>query len=349
MKKIGIIGVGGIAHFHMGQLLEIKECRITAICDIDPQKLSSVGEKLNIPKERRFTDYQDLIVCEEVEAVEICTPNYLHIPMAAAVAKAGKPFNVEKPLSTCLEAALPLVKQLEETPVKNMMCFSYRFMPAVRYAKWIMEKELIGDIVSVDVAYLKSSAFWEGRRLDWRFVKEYAGTGVLGDLGVHLIDMAEFLTGKISEVTAVCKTVVKQRKRVDSEELADVETDDYCSFLAKMEKDTTASFVISRCAYGNENTIKFDIYGTKGVLSFDLNQPEILKVCVGEIDLKSQDLHTVKVPGEFFIKQEQMFVDMLHGKECQYLPTVTDGLRCQKILDSLLLSSEEKRWVKIEE
>ncbi len=347
MKKIGIIGVGGIANVHIRQLLEVKDCEIAAICDINPERLEIIGEKLKIPKERRFAYYRDLIACKEVDAVEICTPNYLHIPMAAAAAKAGKPFNLEKPLSTCLGAAEPLVRQLKETPVANMMCFSYRFMPAVRYAKWIMEKGLIGDVVSVDVAYLKASAFMEGRRLDWRFVKEYAGTGVLGDLGVHLIDMAEFLMGEIREVTADCKIVVKQRKRLDSEELADVETDDYCSFLARLGKDTNASFVITRCAYGNANTIKFDLYGTAGVISFDLNQPEILKVCVGEIDLKSEALHTVKVPAQFHITQEQMFVDLLHEKECQYLPTVKDGLRCQKILDSILLSSKERRWVTI--
>lgn len=349
MKRIGIIGVGGIAQFHIGQLQEIKECKIVAICDIDPQKLLTVGEKLQIPEEQRFTEYQDLINCEEVDAVEICTPNYLHIPMAVAAANAGKPFNVEKPLSVCMEATKPLQEALAKNPVKNMMCFSYRFMPAVRYAKWIMENNLIGDVVSIDVAYLKSSAFWAGRRLDWRFVKQYAGTGVLGDLGVHLIDMAEFLTGKITEVAAECKIVVKKRKRLDSEELANVETDDYCSFLAKMDNGISAAFVITRCAYGNENTIKFDIYGTKGVISFDLNQPEILKVCVGEIDLKSEALHTVKVPQEYFMKQEQMFIDMLYEKECKYLPTVQDGLRSQKILDSLLLSSEEKRWVKVNE
>lgn len=349
MKRIGIIGVGGIAQLHIRQLQEIETCKIAAICDIDPQKLRTVGERLQIPDERRFIEYQDLIDCEEVDAVEICTPNYLHVPMAVAAVRAGKPFNVEKPLSVNMEAVKPLKEILSQNPVKNMMCFSYRFMPAVRYAKWIMENHLIGDVVSIDVAYLKSSAFWTGRRLDWRFVKEYAGTGVLGDLGVHLIDMAEFLTGNITEVVAECKTVVKKRKRLDSEELADVETDDYCSFLAKIDHDIDASFVITRCAYGNENTIKFDIYGTKGVISFDLNQPEILKVCVGEIDLKSEALHTVKVPQEYFIKQEQMFIDMLYEKECKYLPTVQDGLRSQKILDSLLLSSEEKRWVKIEE
>lgn len=99
MKRIGIIGVGGIAQLHIRQLQEIETCKIAAICDIDPQKLRTVGERLQIPDERRFIEYQDLIDCKEVDAVEICTPNYLHVPMAVAAVRAGKPFNVEKPLS----------------------------------------------------------------------------------------------------------------------------------------------------------------------------------------------------------------------------------------------------------
>ena len=99
---------------------------------------------------------------------------------------------------------------LAEAEVPNMMCFSYRFCPAVRYAKWIMDNGLLGDIVNIDVAYLKNSAFFEGRRLEWRFVKEKAGTGVLGDLGVHLIDLAELLAGDIKAVSGTTDIVVKQ-------------------------------------------------------------------------------------------------------------------------------------------
>lgn len=351
MKKVrvGIIGIGGIATGkHIPELLNTNECEITAICDIDENRLKTIGDKLQLDQAHRFTDYKELIACSDVDAVEICTPNYLHIPMALEAVKAGKPINVEKPLSVDLEHTVPLDEALKQKPVANMMCFSYRFFPAVRFAKWILKKNMIGKVVSVNVEYLKSSAFMEGRRLDWRFVKEYAGTGVLGDLGVHLIDMAEFLIGKIDSVSATAGTVVKERKRLDSEELAPVETDDYCNFIAEMEGDIVASFVITRCAIGNQNTIKFDIFGTDGVISFNLNNPNILAVCIGEVDKKADGLHTVNVPAEFKITQEQMFIDMVNGKECEYLPTVADGLRCQAILDSLLLSSEEKRWVRID-
>lgn len=346
-KRIGIIGVGNIAGRHINELKNINECEIVAICDINPSALSSWGDKLGIDPIYRFSDYNDLVKCEKVDAVEICTPNYLHVPMAVAAVKAGKPVNIEKPLSVNLASTQELMDALKENPVDNMMCFSYRFMPAVRYAKQLIDKGMIGDIINVDVAYLKSSAFMEGRRLEWRFVKEYAGSGVLGDLGVHLIDMAELLCGKILKVSAITEIVVKERKRLTSEELAPVETDDYCSFIAEMENNIKSNFVITRCALGHGNTIKFDIYGTKGIISFDLNNPNVLNVCAGEVDLETETIHTVKVPGKYNILQEQAFIDKLNGKECDMYPTILDGYHSQRVLDALFESAEQKCWINI--
>ena len=349
MLKIGIIGVGGIAqNAHIKELKECKDAIITAICDIDEATLNKVGDDLNLDAKYRFKDYMDLINCDEVEAIQICTPNYLHVEMATAAVKKGKPVEIEKPLGLDYNDTLPLTKALEENPVANMMCMSYRFKPAVRFAKWIMNKNLIGDIISIDVQYLKSSAFMEGRRLDWRFVKKFAGTGVLGDLAVHLIDLATLLAGDLKKVSAQTKIIVKERKKLDSEEIAPVETDDYCSFIGEMDNGILANFLITRCAIGNVNTIKFDVYATNGVISFNLNNPEELGVCIGEVDVKSDGLHTVKVPKEFYVTQEQSFVDLVNGKECEYLPKVADGVKLQKILDAILESADKQKWVNIE-
>lgn len=348
MVRIGIIGVGGIAQgVHIKELLDCKDAKITAICDIDKNTLKTVGDRLGIDEEYRFENYNDLINCDVVDAVEICTPNYLHVKMAIDTINAGKPVEVEKPLGISYEETKELIKAVEENKVPNMMCMSYRFKPSVRFAKWIMNKKLIGDIVSMDIQYLKSSGFWEGRRLDWRFIKKYAGTGVLGDLGVHLIDLATFLAGDLKRLSAQAKTIVKERKKLDSEEMGKVETDDYCSFIGEMESGALANFMITRCAYGNDNTIKFDVYGTKGVISFNLNNPNELGVCIGEVDIKSDGLHTVKVPAEFDVKQEQAFVNLVKGEACEYLPEIKDGVRLQKILDALLESSEKKQWVEL--
>ncbi len=352
MKNIGIIGVGGVANGkHITELLTCREARIVAICDTDKAALKRTAERLSLDKAHCFEDYKALIDSPEVDAVEICTPNCFHVEMAAYAVRRSKPVNVEKPLGISLEECLPLEALLNETGVLNMMCFSYRFMPAVRYAKERIDTGALGDIVGVNVAYLKSSAFWEGRRLEWRFVKKYAGTGVLGDLGVHLIDMATLLVGDVRSVNAMTGIVVKERMRLDSDEIAPVETDDHCNFIATLEdrrtgKETPAVFSITRCAIGHANTIRYDIFGTKGSISFDLNDPSVLSFSIGE-DAKSAKLHTEKVPERFFVKQEEAFVDALHGRLCDHFPTVLDGVRCQRVLDAILRSAEEKRIIEL--
>ncbi len=349
--RIGIIGVGGIAqNAHLPPLNASPDVEIVAVCDINPDTLKKVGDQYNIPEDHRFLDYHDLANCPDVDAVEVCTPNNMHIPCALAAAKAGKPVNVEKPLALSCEEAQPLVDLMDEKQLVSMMCFSYRFFPAVQYAKHLMEQGLLGDVVSVSVEYLKDSAFWEGRRLDWRFVKEIGGTGVLGDLGAHLVDMARYLVGDFKEVSADYGTVVKQRQKLDSDEYAPVTTDDYCHFLAKLGEDGSvfANFVISRCCLGHRNSIRFDIYGTKGTISVDLNHPKVLSLCVGEIDLECKNLRTVEVPAKYASMQEQTFVDAVLGRPTPYRPDLHEGLAVQKILDALQRSCEEKRWISID-
>ncbi len=347
--RIGIIGVGGIANgAHIPQLQKCSNAKITAICDNDEARLKTIGDKLGIPEELRFKNHLDLIASSEVDAVEICTPNYLHIDMALDVIKSGKPVEVEKPLDIDASKADKLLGLLEEKKTPNMMCFSYRFFPAVRYAKHILEEGMLGDIVNVNIEYLKDSAFMKGRRLEWRFVKEYAGSGVLGDLGVHLIDMTRFLLGEFKSVYAMKRIVIDKRQKLDSEEYAPVETDDLTSFIAEMDTGVIANFIASRCALGNGNTIKYEIYGTKGVIAFNLNNPSELGVCVGDIDVESGALHTVKVPGAYCPpSQEQTFVDMVSGKEMKYLPTIHDGVVSQRIVDAVLKSSEIKEKVSL--
>ncbi len=346
MVRIGIIGVGGIATgVHIPGILEAKNGKVTAICDVNPEALKKAGEKLNIPEEFRFSNHMDLLNCGNIDAVEICTPNHLHVPFSLDAWRANIPFEVEKPLSINMTEASRLGDALKEKNVPNMMCFSYRFRSAVRYAKELIEKGLLGDIVHVNVEYFKDSAFWKGRPMEWRFEKQYAGTGVLGDLGVHLIDMAQFLVGDMTRVCSRTGIVVKQRPIAGTDKIGNVETDDFCNFMADFENGASGVFSVTRCAIGQSNTIKYGIYGTLGMMEFNLNNPDEISVCIGEIDVETHGQHTIKVPKKYRASQEQTFIDMVEGKDCPDLPTVEDGLKCQKILDALLESSEKNCWI----
>ncbi|MEE0883840.1 MAG: Gfo/Idh/MocA family oxidoreductase [Faecalimonas sp.] len=342
MVKLGIIGVGRISNVHIAGIKEAGTAQITAICDVDEEKLKTAGEQLGIPEEYRFKDYHDLINCPEVEAVEICTPNYLHVPMAIDVVKAGKPVEVEKPLGISSNEGIPeLMAAIEEKKVPNMMCFSYRFMPAVRYAKHLIEEGKLGKIINVNIEYLQSGVFIPNRRLEWRFVKEYAGSGALADLGVHLIDMTRFLVGEFKSICALKSTVVDKRMKLDSDEYAPVEVDDITSFVAKMENDAIANFLVTKCAIGEDNTIIYEIYGTDGVLKFNLNKPEELTLCVGEIDRETKSIHTVVVPQAYHLGQEECFINAVMGKEQPYFPSVAEGAKSQKVVDAALKSADE--------
>lgn len=347
MVRIGIVGVGGIAcNVHIPQILDCPEGELVAICDIDENKLHAVGEKFNVPKHRRFTDYNDLIACPEVDAVEICTPNHLHVPVALAAVKAGKHVEVEKPLTTECNAEMDaLLLELEKRDVVNMMSFSYRFKSAVRYAKKLIDEGRLGKIVNVNIEYLQSGVLIPGRKLEWRFVKEYAGSGTLGDLGVHLIDMTRLLLGDFKSVAALSSTVIKERQRLDSDEIAPVLVDDITSFVAKLENDVIANFLVTKCAIGESNTIKYEIYGTEGVLKFNLNNPDVLSLCIGDIDRETGSLHEVRVPAKYRLGQEECFIKTIAGQTFPLYPAVREGVVCQGIVDAVLRSAREGKVI----
>jgi predicted dehydrogenase len=348
--RVGIIGVGGIAHnVHIKELEECRNAEITAVCDTDSERLKSIGDELGLDEKHRFQDYRELIACSDVDAVEVCTPNCFHTEMAVAAIEAGKAVNMEKPMAMSAAEAEKVTKALDRNPVPLMMSFSYRFKSAVRYAKHLLDTHVIGDIISVNVSYLKDSGLWSGRPIEWRFLKKYAGTGVLGDLGVHLLDMAVLLAGDIRSVCCRADTVVKKRPiKKGSDVLTDSETDDYCYFIADFQNGATGMFTITRCALGYKNTIQFDVFGTEGSISFDLDNSDVLGIACAAFDPDNPNMHYVDVPAEFQAVQEQCFIDAVNGKDTWLYPGIADGIRSQKLLDALVRSGEQKRWVTID-
>ncbi len=348
--RIGTIGCGGIANgAHLPGIQKAEGGVTWAVCDISPARLKAAGDKYGVPEERRFTDWHDLVNCPEVDAVDICTPNYLHVPMAEGAVAANKPFCCEKPLGVNYDETVTLLHDAEHRGVQSMVCFSYRFKPAVRYAKHLVDEGAIGNVINFYAQYFKSSAYMYQRGLDWRFVGRDARYGVSGDLGVHILDLASFLSGDVTSLVADLGIAVTERKRLDKDEMAPVETDDYCHFLAKFDKGASATFSITRAAYGNRNQIRVEVYGDKGAFRFDLNHDEKLEYYTGGMQPGSviETMETVEVPKEFYTSQMQCFIDLLHGKPDRYIPTLADGVRLQRVLDAIMESDEKRAWVSI--
>lgn len=347
--RVGLIGCGGIANKHLNELSNGKGCEIYALCDINEDRLRIDGEKYNVPIERRFKDYHELINLPGVDAVDICTPNCLHVPMSKAAVEAGKPFCCEKPLGISYDETLELEKAADEKGIKSMVCFSYRFLPAVRYARHLVDEGKIGKVITFYAQYFKSSAFMKDRRLDWRFVGKDARYGVSGDLGVHILDLASFLSGDVTSLAADLGIAVHERRRLDSDEFAPVETDDFCHFLAKFDSGASATFSITRAAYGNTNTIRVEVYGETGAFRFDLNHPEKLEYYTGGIKEGNaiEHMETIDVPKEFYTSQMQCFIDLLRGEPDRYIPNLHDGVKLQRVLDAILESDKKRAWVNI--
>ena len=350
MKKLGIglIGLGGISKKHIDELVACSDVEIVALCDVDTAALERARERLGVNKEFCFTDYRDLLSLDSVMAVEIMTPNDLHVKIAIDALRAGKHVNLEKPVALNYEDALELARVGRESGLCAMTCFSYRFKSAVRYAKRLVEEGKLGEVLGINVSYLKDSGLWEGRRLEWRFDKTRAGSGVIGDLAVHLIDLAQLLAGDITEVYATRSTVIKERRVIDGDKFLPVTTEDTCYFMAEFKSGARGTFHITRCAIGNKNTIKYDVYGTRGAISFNLNSPDEIDICIGEGDPKDLETVTVKVPKEYELDQERAFVNAVLGNRDFLFPTLDDGASGQLVVDSIIKSADNRIPVKIQ-
>lgn len=346
---IGIIGLGGISMaVHLPGIKESKDFEIKALCDTNPVALKIAQAKYGIDDCYCFTNYLDLINCSEVEAVDISTPNDSHFKIAYAAAQAGKPYALEKPITLTTEEADVLAHITKTKSLKSMVCFSYRFIPAVRFAKDLIDRGFIGDIYHANMQYFQGWALGDCP-LIWRFIKSRAGSGALGDLGSHALDLVRFITGKeYKKVIAHAGTFIKEREVLDSNNMGVVDVDDFCNFLTEMEGGIAASFQITRYAYGRGNYQKLEVYGSKGTIVYSLDAtPGIdeIEVCIGEINREARLFTKLPIPDKYKSDQMQSFADIINDKGDGLAATIFDGQSNQHVIDGIIESFEKQKWV----
>ena len=349
MKKIriGMVGVGGIANgAHLPGYKQVENCEITAICDIKPEKLKAVGDKYNIPENRRFTDYRDLIACPDVDAVDIATWNSMHCEIAKAAALAGKNFSVEKPVGMSYAEAYDLAETAEKMGVKSMVCLSWRYRPYTRYVKHLVSSGKVGRMFHIYVRCIKDSGLWKGRKLEWRFQKELGGSGVLGDLGSHMIDIVRFWGQEFKDVFANYGTFITERPTEDTGEIAKATTDDWCNMNCTLESDVSCTIELSRTATTISDLISFEVFGDKGRLIYKY---EAGKQSIEFTDAETKQTESLTPPPEFDAIQSKSFVDLCRGIEDEYTARIIEGLECQAVIDAAIRSCEQHRVVTIKE
>ena len=349
--SVGVVGLGTIAAcVHLPGIQLSRDLTLAAVCDVDEKKLKAVGDTYEIPEKYRFTDYRDLIRCKEVAAVDICTPNDCHYQMAMEAVSALKPYAVEKPVTMNHQEAKALLDATEKAGIKSMVCFSYRFKAAARYARELVTSGALGEIHHVNMQYLQS---WGRKEADvplvWRYIKSRSGSGALGDLGCHGLDLVGFVLGRVVEkVVADAGTFVKQRKLEGGTGMGVADVDDYCHYLARLQGNVAASFQVTRFAYGRGNYQRLEVYGERGALVYLLDaEPGVdeLEICIGQ-PMGSLNVFTkVPVPSYNDADQMQSFANLLLDKGDGLAATIRDGYMNQLVVDAVIESFEGQKWV----
>ena len=323
------------------------------------------------------TNWEEVINREDIDIVDIAASNAIHAPVAIKAAENKKHIFCEKPLALTLEEARKMVEAVKKADVVNMIGFNYRRVPALAFAKQLIDKGYLGEIYHFRAIYQQSWLIDPNYPLVWRLRKKEAGFGALGDLASHIVDIARFLIGEIEEVCGTFETFIEERPLpafVDGliakpgKEKGKVDVDDAVGFLAKFKnKKTLAYFEATRYGTGHRNQNRIEVNGSKGAIIFDMEKmnelqfyseedPKALqgfrRIIIGE---SSHPYMTNWWPaghiigyGDTFVNQFYDFIMAIKNGE-KVKPDFEDGFINMKVLYAVYKSVKEKRWVKVEE
>ena len=325
------------------------------------------------------TDYRKVIENEEIDLIDVATPNDSHAEMCIAAAEAGKAVACEKPLAMNVAEARAMVRTVKKHKVPNYVWFNYRRIPALALARELISEGRLGKIYHVRAVYLQDWIMDPNFPIVWRLQRKIAGSGSHGDLNSHLVDLARFLlSAEFDEVCGMAETFIKERPvEISGGGLAagkvakkkgKVDVDDAVLFLAKFKNGGIGSFEATRFANGRRNGNQIEINGSRGTIVFNFERMNELQFFDDMLPKKEQGfrrilatesvhpfIHGYWPPGHI-IGYEHTFintvVDMMYhlgGKLKTFHANFEDGLRCQEVLDAVLTSCDDRRWVKVKE
>jgi predicted dehydrogenase len=355
MIGVGIIGSGQIALAnHLPGFALCPDTKVVALCDSNPAVLQKASQTTGISA--AFTDYQQVLRRDDVKAVLIATPNFLHAPIALAAIQAGKHVMCEKPIAMNLPEALQMYHAAEKAGVRHMTAFTYRFVPAMRYMEHLVHSGAIGTPY-----HFRAQRFqdWGTRNLGWRQVKKLAGTGELGDMLSHRIDYGHLLIGPIRRLVADLRRFVDDRGGQPSD------LDDWVAILADFENDVTGVLESTKLATGRGEGHRgqdvCEVNGSEGSIVYTTQRP--LELRIGKKG--AADVKDVPVPKEFLVypgsprdpkagdplatfryDQDFEFIDAIRNQRpCK--PSFLDGAKAQAVMDAAVQSAEQHKWVDV--
>jgi predicted dehydrogenase len=355
--NVAIIGSGFMGRAHSnafrqaGCFFDIPyQLKLKVICARNREALENFAARWGW--EEAQTEWQSVVARKDIDVVDICTPNHTHAPIAIAAAEAGKMVLCEKPLAMNFAEALGMAEAARQVP--NGVWFNYRRAPAIAFAKQLVDQGKVGKPYHYRATYLQSWGADPAVANAWRFRPGEAGSGAMGDLLSHALDLALLLNGPITELSSLQQTFVPQRQ-----------VDDAVLLLARFGNGSIGTFEATRFATGCLNRNHFEIHGSRGALRFNLEELNRLEVFDGQDAAEIQGSHDVLVTGRqhpyashfwppghvlgyehTFITTLVDFLQSLATGEA-FHPNFDDAVEVQKLLDAVASSARSKSWTNV--
>jgi predicted dehydrogenase len=325
------------------------------------------------------TDWRRVIERDDVDLVDICTPGDTHAEIAIAALEAGKHVLCEKPLANSVAEAEAMTEAAERAAargVRSMVGFTYRRVPAIGLARQLVAEGRLGEIRHVRAQYLQDWIADPAAPMSWRLEKDKAGSGALGDIGAHIVDLTQFITGHtLTGVSAILETFVTKRPLAESTgrlggvggpETGEVTVDDAALFLGRFTGGAVATFEATRYALGRKNAIRIEINGSAGSLAFDFEDMNVLQFFDGTEPGETAGFRRIIVtepehpyvgawwpPGhglgyEHGFTHQVLDLVTAIGTGQDPSPSFADGLQVQRVLDAVERSAADRSaWTEI--
>jgi predicted dehydrogenase len=338
MIKIAIVGTGGMASAHAQAYQGIAGCRLVGACDVVREKAESFAEEYGIPAV--YTDAEEMLDEVTVDAVSVVTSDAGHHPVSLAAIRRGKHVLCEKPLAVDCAEAREMAAAAKRKRVINMVNLSYRNAPAIHKARELVEGGAIGRVIHLEASYLQSwlsSTYWgdwrEGTAWLWRLSKGHGSLGVLGDIGVHILDFASYGAGDIKRVDCRLKTFPK----VKGNRIGEYRLDacDSAVITVELANGAIGTIHTSRWATGHANSLLLRIFGDEGAIVVDLDRSyREVQVCRGkDVDkLKWRTLRCRRTPDIY----HRFITSIKTGRNDQ--PDFARGAVIQRVMEACVES-----------
>ncbi len=326
---------------------------------------------------RSGTDYLAVLNDPEVDIVSICAPNHLHREIGIAAAEAGKPFWIEKPVGRDAVETGEVAAAVRAANIETSVGYNYRGAPAVERIRELVAKGDLGRITNVRSVFYCGYAAEPNSALSWRFLRRYAGSGALGDLLSHVVDLVQYAVGPISEVSSLLSTVHQERPIIpmgtgthftviENGEMAPVENDDHAAAIVRFTDGFVGTLEASRVIVGPQCGLTLEVYGTEGSATWNYEQMNQLELCLGRSGANvgyttvlanaAMGDYARFQPGpsnsmsydDLKVIEAKKFLVALYGGERQN-STIYEAQSDAEVLAAVAASAEDGRWHKVPE